>query len=318
MTGNVLAITEHRRGELRDVSFELVRAGVELAEGLGGELHAGVVSGPVEDYGERLSVAGVDRIHTVDYGEEFNHGVYTQATVQLAEEIEPTVILCPHSVNGMDYAPAVSTLLRWPIVTDVTDITVDDGLQVVRERYGSKVETEIEIGSDRAVLTLRPGTFPVTNKSADVPIEPFEVSIDEASIRSEVRGFEEVGGDVDISQADVLVAVGRGIGDEENLELVERLAEALDATIAASRPLVDAGWLPKGRQVGQSGKTVTPDVYIALGISGAVQHVAGMKGAETIIAVNTDPDAPIFDVADYGVVGDLFEVVPALIEEFGE
>jgi electron transfer flavoprotein alpha subunit len=132
-----------------------------------------------------------------------------------------------------------------------------------------------------------------------------------------VTGFAEVaGGDVDITDADVLVSVGRGIDEEENIELVQNLADALDATLSASRPVVDNGWLPKNRQVGQSGKVVTPDVYIAIGISGAVQHVVGMKGSDTIVAVNTDPNAPIFDIADYGIVGDLFDVVPALIEQF--
>ena len=133
-----------------------------------------------------------------------------------------------------------------------------------------------------------------------------------------MTGFEEVGGgDVDITDADVLVSVGRGIEEEENLALVEALADALGATLSSSRPIVDNGWLPKNRQVGQSGKVVTPDVYIAIGISGAVQHVAGMKGAETIVAINNDPSAPIYDLADYGIVDDLFDVVPALIEEFG-
>ena len=133
-----------------------------------------------------------------------------------------------------------------------------------------------------------------------------------------VNGFEEVGGgDVDITEADVLVSVGRGIDEEENIPLIEELADTLGATLSSSRPIVDNGWLPKNRQVGQSGKVVTPDVYIAVGISGAVQHVAGMKGADTIIAINTDPSAPIYDIADYGIVNDLFDVVPELIEQFG-
>jgi len=149
----------------------------------------------------------------------------------------------------------------------------------------------------------------------DATVESLEVDHPESGAR--VTGFEEVGGgDVDIADADVLVSVGRGIEEEENLELVEELADALGATLSASRPIVDNGWLPKNRQVGQSGKVVTPDVYIAVGISGAVQHVAGMKGSDTIVAINTDSNAPIFDIADYGIVGDLFEVVPELIDEF--
>jgi electron transfer flavoprotein alpha subunit len=183
--------------------------------------------------------------------------------------------------------------------------------------YGSKVETTIEVDAERAAVTIRGGEWVAAADDGDAEVVPFDFTPDESAVKSRVTGFEEVGGgDVDITEADVLVSVGRGIEEEENIELVERLADALGATLSSSRPIVDNGWLPKNRQVGQSGKVVTPEVYIAVGISGAVQHVAGMKGAETIVAINTDPNAPIFDIADYGVVGDLFEVVPELIEEF--
>ena len=168
------------------------------------------------------------------------------------------------------------------------------------------------------MVTIRPGEWPAAGDTGDATVEPFDADIDEAAVKTAVSGFEEVGtGDVDISDADVLVSVGRGIEDEENIELVQELADAIGATVSASRPIVDKGWLPADRQVGQSGKTVSPDVYIAIGISGAVQHVAGMKGSDTIIAINTDPNAPIYDIADYGIVDDLFDVVPELIEEFG-
>ncbi|OYR87585.1 electron transfer flavoprotein subunit alpha, partial [Halorubrum distributum] len=194
-------------------------------------------------------------------------------------------------------------------------IEYDDGLTVTREMYGSKVETTVDVAGDRFVLTVRGGEWPPAEGVGDATVEAADVDIPESGAR--VTGFEEVGGgDVDIADADVLVSVGRGIEEEENLELVEELADALGATLSASRPIVDNGWLPKNRQVGQSGKVVTPDVYIAVGISGAVQHVAGMKGSDTIIAINTDPNAPIFDIADYGIVGDLFDVVPELIDEF--
>ncbi|OYR89175.1 electron transfer flavoprotein subunit alpha, partial [Halorubrum sp. E3] len=165
------------------------------------------------------------------------------------------------------------------------------------------------------LLTVRGGEWPPAEGVGDATVEAADVDHPESGAR--VTGFEEVGGgDVDIADADVLVSVGRGIEEEENLELVEELADALGATLSASRPIVDNGWLPKNRQVGQSGKVVTPDVYIAVGISGAVQHVAGMKGSDTIVAINTDPNAPIFDIADYGIVGDLFDVVPELVDEF--
>jgi electron transfer flavoprotein alpha subunit len=314
----VLAIAEHRRGELRDVSFELATAGRDLADATDGDLHLAVIGGAVEAFADRLDREGVDVIHTTDEGEEFNHDVYVQAVEALYDEVEPDTLLMPNSVNGLDYAPAVANRLSLPLVTDAIDIEHDGGLAVTREKYGSKVETVVEVDADRAAVTVRPGEWPPAEGTDDTEVRAFDAAIDESAVRSTVTGFQEVGGgDVDISEAEVLVSVGRGIEDEENIALVEALAETLDATLSSSRPIVDNGWLPKNRQVGQSGKQVTPEVYIAIGISGAVQHVAGMKGAETIVAINTDSNAPIYDLADYGIVDDLFEVVPALIEEFG-
>jgi electron transfer flavoprotein alpha subunit len=315
---SVLAVAEHRRGELRDVSLELLTVGKELADATGGELHVAVVSGDVEEYADQLNREGVDAIHTVDHGEEFNHDVYVQALEQLVGSVDPTYVLAPNSVNGLDYVPALGQRLGWPLVTDAVGVDTDDGLTVTREMYGGKTEGTIEVAGDRAVLTVRGGEWPAAEGTGEAEISAFDASIDEESVRSTVTGFQEVGaGDVDITDADVLVSVGRGIDEEDNLDIIHDLADALDATVSASRPIVDNGWLPKDRQVGQSGKVVTPDVYIAIGISGAVQHVAGMKGAETIVAINDDPSAPIFDIADYGIVDDLFDVVPALTEEFG-
>ena len=314
---DVLVVADHRRGELRPVSYELLTAGRDLADAMDGALHAAVVGGDVDRFAEKLDCEGVDTIHTVAEGDEFNHDVTVAAVTALADALDPGAVVMPNSVNGLDYAPAVATRLSLPLVTDAVAIDYDDGLTVTREMYGSKVETAVEVTSEPVALTIRGGEWAAAEGVGDADVEPFAVDIDESSIRSTVRGFEEVGaGDVDISEAEFIVSVGRGIEEEENLELIEELAEALDATLAASRPIVDSGWLPKNRQVGQSGKVVTPTVYLAIGISGAVQHVAGMKGADTIIAVNTDPDAPIFDIADYGIVDDLFEVVPELIEQF--
>jgi len=314
---DVLVVADHRRGELRDVSYELLTAGRDLADAMGGDLHATVVGGDVAAFADKLDCEGVDAIHTVAEGEEFNHDVTVAAVTALFEALDPGAVVMPNSVNGLDYAPAVATRLSLPLVTDAVALDYDDGLTVTREMYGSKVETAVDVTSDPAALTIRGGEWPAAEGAGDAEVSAFEVDVDESAVRSTVRGFEEVGaGDVDISEAEFVVSVGRGIEEEENLELIEELAEALDATLAASRPIVDNGWLPKNRQVGQSGKVVTPEIYLAIGISGAVQHVAGMKGAETIIAVNTDPDAPIFDIADYGIVDDLFEVVPELIERF--
>lgn len=312
---DVLIVAEHRRGEIRPVSYELIGCGADLAGKTGGELHVAIISGQVDEMASRFNLDGVDHIHTVDYGDEFNHDVYRQTILHIADGVDPRFILTPHSVNGMDYAPAVATDLDVPLVTDAVAIDLGEGLVVTREMYGSKVETAVAVDGERAVITVREGEWPQIESGGDATIEAVEIEIDESAIGSNVTGFAEMAaGDVDISEADVLVSIGRGIDEEENLEIIHQLAETLGATVAASRPIVDAGWLPKNRQVGQSGKTVTPDVYIAIGISGAVQHVAGMKGAKTIIAINNDPNAPIFDIADYGIVDDLFDVVPAMIE----
>ena len=314
----VLAVAEHRRGDLRDVSFELVTAGRELAEELGSDLAVAVIGGDVEGFAEELDREGVDTIYTVAEGEEFNHGVYTQAIEQLYAELDPSALLLPNSVNGLDHAPAVAERLDLPLVTDVIALEGGEPVEVTREQYGGKVETTYDIGAEQYVLTIRPAEWPTADAAGDAAVEAFDADIDEDALGTTVNGFEEVGaGDVDITEADVLVSIGRGIEEEENLPLIEALADALDATLSSSRPIVDNGWLPQNRQVGQSGKVVTPDVYIAIGISGAVQHVAGMKGSDTIVAINTDPNAPIYDIADYGIVDDLFEVVPELIEEFG-
>ena len=315
---DVLAVTESRRGALRDVSYEMVTAGRELADDLGGELGLLVINGDVETFADELNRNGVDTIHTIDAGEEFNHDVYVQAIEAAYDELSPTALLMPNSVNGLDYAPAVAGSLDLPLVTDVVGFDAGDGIEVTREQYGGKVETAYEVSADSYALTVRPAEWPQAEGTGDAAIEAMDVEIDESRIGTTVNGFEEVaGGDVDITEADVLVSIGRGIEEEENLPLVEALADTLDATLSSSRPIVDNGWLPKNRQVGQSGKVVTPDVYIAIGISGAVQHVAGMKGSDTIVAINSDPNAPIFDLADYGIVDDLFDVVPELIEEFG-
>jgi electron transfer flavoprotein alpha subunit len=258
---------------------------------------------------------GVDAVHTVDEGEEFNHDVYVAATAALFERLDPRVVLVPHSANGLDWAPALATRVSAPLVTDAVGLDASSSLVVTRDLYGSKVRATVEVAADAAVVTLRRGAWPAAEEPGDADVESAAVDVDDASLRSRVRGYEEIAHH-DVAEADVVIAVGRGVGSEENLEPIAALADAVDATLAASRPVVDAGWLPKSRQVGQSGATVTADCYLALGIAGAPQHLAGIENAETVVAVNTDPDAPIFGVADYGVVDDLSAVVAALRSRF--
>jgi electron transfer flavoprotein alpha subunit len=302
MMGDVLVIAEAHRGDLRDVSYELITAGRELADATGGSLHVAAI-GDVAGSADDLNRTGVDTIHTVDAGDGFNHDVYTQVVTQLFDETGARYLLLPHTANGLDYAPAVAEALDLSLATDAIGIEHDDSLVVTREMYGSKVETRVEVTDERAAVTVRPTEWQPAEGAGDATITDFAADVDESAVRSTVTGFEEV-------------ASGRGIEEEENLDLIEELVEATGATLAASRPIVNNEWLPKNRQVGQSGKVVTPDVYIAIGISGAVQHVAGMKGSDTIVAINDDPSAPIFDIADYGIVDDLFDVVPALTQRF--
>jgi electron transfer flavoprotein alpha subunit len=316
MSSDVLVVAEHRRGVLRDVSYELISAGRLLADATDADLHVAIIGGNTEAFADDLDRKEVDYVHTISEGEEFNHDIHVQAVEALHADIDPEALVMANSVNGLDYAPAVANSLDLPLVTDAVGLNYDGGLTVTREMYGSKVETTVDVSGDQYAVTLRGGEWPAAAGVGEAEIAEFDADID-TDTGSNVTGFEEVGGgDVDISEADFIVSIGRGIEEEDNLPLIEDLVEATDATLASSRPIVDNGWLPKNRQVGQSGKVVTPDVYLAIGISGAVQHVAGMKGSDTIIAINTDPNAPIFDIADYGIIGDLFDVVPELVEEF--
>jgi electron transfer flavoprotein alpha subunit len=314
---DVLFVAEHRRGDLRDVSYEGITAGRQLADALGGDLHVAVISGDVDRYADSLNTPEVDAIHTVDAGEEFDHDVYAGATEALHADLDPAALVLPNSVNGLDYAPAVADELGLPYVTDTVDLAYDGGLTATREMYGSKVETTVDVDAEQFVVSIRGGEWEAASGAGDAEVSAFDFDADAVGDGARVNGFEEVGGgDVDIAEADFLVSIGRGIEEEDNLDIIRDLVDATGATLSSSRPIVDNGWLPKNRQVGQSGKQVTPAVYLAVGISGAVQHVAGMKGAETIIAINTDPNAPIYDIADYGIVDDLFDVVPALTAEF--
>ncbi len=315
----VLAVAEHRDGELRDVAHELVTAGSTLSADRDGDLAVAVIGGDAETLAAELDHEAVDTIYATPADEAFNHGIYVQVLEALLADIDPEVLLMPHTVNALDYAPAVAQSAGLPFVTDVIAFEEADPVTVTRERYGGKVVASYEISEAPLALTLRPVEWSAAEPGGGDPtIETFDPTIDADAIGVEVTGYEAVaGGDIDITEADVLVSIGRGIDEEENLPLIEALADAVDGIVSASRPIVDNGWLPRDRQVGQSGKTVTPEIYIAIGISGAVQHVSGMKGSETIVAINNDPNAPIFDIADYAIVGDLFEVVPALIDEFG-
>jgi electron transfer flavoprotein alpha subunit len=306
---SVLVIAEHLRGEVRPITLELVSAAREL----GGPVAVAVIAANPDQFVEALSVEGVDEVVKVAVGpEEFENDVYQQALEALVEERGPDTVLLGFTINSMGYAPAVAAKLGLGFASDVFAVKDEGGLVATRAFYGSKVHADVEFpGHEHVLLLVRPTAWPPAEGSASPTVSELSPSVSESHARHE--DFVEVAtGDVDITTADFLLSVGRGVGDKENLPQFEELAEKMGATLSVSRPLVDQGWMPNSRQVGQSGKTVKPKVYLALGISGAVQHLAGMKTSGTIIAINSDPEAAIFNVADYGAVADLFEVAQEL------
>jgi electron transfer flavoprotein alpha subunit len=307
---SVLVVAEHLRSDIRPVTLELISAAKELE----GPVAVAVIAKDPDALTEALNVAGVDEILNVRVEpEEFENDVYQQAVEQLIGERQPQTVLLGFTVNSMGYGPAVAAKLGLGFASDVFSIDAQaSGLVVERAFYGSKVHAELEFpGHDHVLLMLRPTTWPPAEGAGSATTTDVSVAI--SGSRARHKEFVDVAtGDVDITTADFLLSIGRGVGDKENLPQFEELADKMGAVLSVSRPLVDQGWMPNSRQVGQSGKTVKPKVYLALGISGAVQHLAGMKTSGTIIAVNSDPEAAIFNVADYGAVADLFEVAEEL------
>jgi electron transfer flavoprotein alpha subunit len=307
---NVLVVAEHLRGDCSPITHELISAAQEL----GGPVTVAVIAKDPAQLTESVNVEGVDEILAIQVGaEEFENDVYQQALEEIIAEPKPAVTLLGFTVNSMGFGPAVAAKLGLGFASDVFALREESG-SLVAERafYGSKVHAELEFpGREQVLLLLRPTTWPAAEGQGSATVTDFPVTI--KSSRARHKDFEEVAaGDVDITTADFLLSVGRGIGDKENLPRFEELANKMGATLCVSRPIVDAGWMTNARQVGQSGKTVKAKVYLALGISGAVQHLAGIKTCGTIIAVNSDPEAAIFNVAHYGAVADLFEVTEEL------
>jgi len=244
---------------------------------------------------------------------------YEKALLHLLEERQPRLVLIPNTTLGMDVGAGLSAAWQAPLVAYVVDLQSEDGTLVATSQvYGGKLVAESAVEGDRAICTVIAGSFPVEAGRAGAGAS-IEAVAPPAALDSLATSFVELrepeAGDVDISAADLLVSVGRGIGNGDDVELVQELADALGAAVSASRPVTDKGWLPKTRQVGKSGVKVKPRLYLSLGISGAPEHLEGMRDAELIIACNTDPQAPIFDVAHYGTTADLFDLVPALTEK---
>jgi electron transfer flavoprotein alpha subunit len=313
---DIVVLVEHRQGIIRDITFEMLTKGKMLCEKTGNPLTAVLLGNDVGAMAEELKDRA-NRIVLIEDPklENFNSEAYQQVLGNLVQQEKPFLVVVGHTAFGMDLAPSLSTRIKAPLATDCTDIMVeDDRIRAIRQTYGGKLNVEVRLKpAPCSMVTLRPASFSVEDYSlaGEITRVTSPLTAEIASKRF-LEYVEAAVGEVDITQANVLVSVGRGIKDPENIPIVQELADSLGAALSCSRPVVDKKWLPKDRQVGTSGKTVKPKVYIAIGISGAFQHVAGMKGSGTVIAVNRDPKAPIFNVAHYGIVGDLFKIVPAL------
>jgi len=311
----VLVVAEGADGQLRAASLEAIGLAASLRERAGGRVVVAIVDPAPADYVAQASVVGVDEVVTVSTpGSELQPGVAGAAIEQLVEREQPDLVVAGQTMNALGHSPAVAARLGLGFASDVTAVDWDGELVVRRPAYGGKLEAELDFpGKACVLLLLRAGVFPAAEGNAEVTVRAADVDLASAAqVTRYIGTSEQRAGDVDISAARFLIAVGRGIEEQDDLEQFEQLAAKAGAALAASRPLVDAGWMPSSRQVGQSGTTVEPEVYLAFGISGAVQHLAGIRKAKTIVAVNTDPAAPIFQVADYGAVADMFDVASEL------
>jgi len=312
----ILVIAEHRDGKLNRATLETIAA----AQGSGGPVKIAVLGSGVDAIAKEVATADASEIIVVDDPalKDYTADGFVLALADLIAAEKPERVFLPHTYQTRDFAPALAARIQRPLVTDCVAIK---GSSYVRPMFQGKLQADIavegphlatfQIGAFRADA-IKSGTAPVATRRASI-------QVDASKIRQKPEApFKEAKQAVDLSQAERIVAVGRGIKGQEHLKLAQDLAKAMGAELAASRPICDAGWLPMDRQIGSSGQTVAPKLYVALGISGAIQHLVGMKGARTIVAINKDPEAPIFEIADYGIVGDLFEVVPAMIAELNK
>lgn len=315
-------------GSALNVGLELCGPGREIADSIGEKLYAVIIGENVDKAAEEVKKYGVDGIIRVEGSvyKDYNTDVYTNAICTLVEKYSPNIIYVGATNVGRDLGPRVAARLKTGLTADCTELSIDvetKNMQWTRPAFGGNLMAMILCPDNRPQMgTVRPGVFKKSETEVKAEIEEIKETIEfpEENIRTRIVSFEAeaAGEEVDLLGAEYIVSGGRGLGDPKNFALVEDLAKALNATVGSSRAAVDAGWISHSHQVGQSGKTVGPKIYVAVGISGAIQHLAGMSSSDIIIAINKDPDAPIFSVADYGIVGDLFEVVPALTKAIND
>jgi len=323
MAGTILVVVEQREGKLNRVSWETLTAGQALAAETGWPLEAAVVGASVAALAREVATKKVDKVYALENAklEPYTPDAFVGALKQWIAAKQPKLILMPHTYQVRDFVPKLATAMGRTVVSDAIGYKKEgERLLFTRQMFQGKFVADVSFASDAPwFVTFQNGAFrgdKVEAGARAAPVETVTAEVADGVIRNRPQEvFKEAKQAVDLTQAEIIVAVGRGIKEQKNIEIAKQLAEALGGELAASRPICDAGWLPMDRQIGSSGQTVAPKLYVALGISGAIQHIVGMKGARTIVAVNKDSEAPIFEIADYAVVGNLFEIVPPLIEE---
>jgi electron transfer flavoprotein alpha subunit len=310
----ILVVAEHRDGKLNRASLETIAAAQSAGDG---PVKAVILGSGVDALAAELAAADLGGVLVADDPslKDYTADGFVLALEQVIGAENPSRVFLPHTYQTRDFAPALAARLKRPLVTDCVTVK---GNGYVRPVFQGKLQADVTVDGPH-MATFQIGAFRADQMKAGASaaaVTKAAIAIDASKIRQKPEApFKEAKQAVDLSQAERIVSVGRGIKGQEHLQLAQQLAQAMGAEIAASRPICDAGWLPMDRQIGSSGQTVAPKLYVALGISGAIQHLVGMKGSRTIVAINKDPEAPIFEIADYGIAGDLFEVVPAIIAE---
>jgi electron transfer flavoprotein alpha subunit len=323
MSDSILVVVEQRESKLNRVSWETITAGQAIAAATGWALEAAVVGASAASIAAEVAAKKVAKVYAIESArlEPYTPDAFAAALKQFLTTNQPKLVLMPHTYQVRDFVPKLATAMGRTVISDCIGFKHEGGkLVFTRQMFQGKLAADVSFTSDAPwFATFQNGAFRGDKAEAGAsaaPAETVSVEIADNVVRNKPQEvFKEAKQAVDLTQAEVIVAVGRGIKEQKNIALVQQLADALGADLAASRPICDNGWLPMDRQIGSSGQTVAPKLYLALGISGAIQHIVGMKGSRAIIAVNKDSEAPIFEIADYAVVGNLFDIVPSLIEE---
>jgi electron transfer flavoprotein alpha subunit len=316
MANKFLVFVEQRGGDIKKSSFEVIKKGSELASSQNADIEAVIIGDAINDL-ENIGSYGISKVTHLQNSQLSNYSVsaYSDLLISFAQEINADTILLANTAMGKDLAPPLAVKLNAGVIIDCISLNLqNDKLIATRPVYAGKALVEVESDLEKNIFTLRPNVFTI-GETADDKAEVVVKKVDNLNLVNKVVSVSKAEGKLDVAEADIIVSGGRGLKAAENFGMIEELASVLGAATGASRAVVDAGWRPHSEQVGQTGKTVSPNLYIAVGISGAIQHLAGMQSSKFIVAINKDKDAPIFKVADYGIAGDAFEVIPALINE---